>query len=171
MALCSTSAPPESGLVALVVSPCRGDLLSLRGILPSNWTLYVASDAAEAKQILRQTSFPVILCERELPDGNWKDLLVAVAGIQSPPLLIVTSRLADEYLWAEVLNLGGYDVLSKPFNSIEFIQVTSMAWRRWRENGRRVAVNRRWRKMLDSWTDRLCYRLRETLKSPLAGFV
>src|ERR1039458_5610062 len=96
MALCSTSAPPESGLVALVVSPCRGDLLSLRGILPSNWTLYVASDAAEAKQILRQTSFPVILCERELPDGNWKDLLVALAGIQSPPLLIVTSRLADE---------------------------------------------------------------------------
>ena len=137
MALCSTSAPPESGLVALVVSPCRGDLLSLRGILPSNWTHYVASDAAEAKQILRQTSFPVILCERELPDGNWKDLLVALAGIQSPPLLIVTSRLADEYLWAEVLNLGGYDVLAKPFNSVEFIQVMSMAWRRWKSEWKR----------------------------------
>jgi len=65
MALSSTSAPLESGLVALVVSPCSDDLLSLRGTLPSNWTLYVASDAAEAKQILRQTSFPVILCERE----------------------------------------------------------------------------------------------------------
>jgi DNA-binding response OmpR family regulator len=131
MALGSSSAPLESGLVVLVVSPCEGDLLALRGALPSNWTLYIASDAAEAKQILRQTSVPVILCDSELPDGNWKDLLVAVAGIQSPPLLIVTSRLADEYLWAEVLNLGGYDVLAKPFNSIEFIQVISMAWRRW----------------------------------------
>jgi len=62
---------------------------------------------------------PVILCDSELPDGNWKDLLVAVAGIQSPPLAIVISRLADEYLWAEVLNLGDYDVLAKPFNSGE----------------------------------------------------
>ena len=137
MAFCNSSAPPESGLVALVVSPCRGDLLSLRGTLPSNWTLYVARDAAEAKQVLRQTSVPVILCESELPDGNWKDLLAAAAGIQSPPLLIVTSRLADEYLWAEVLNLGGYDVLAKPFNSVEFIQVMSMAWRRWKSEWKR----------------------------------
>jgi DNA-binding response OmpR family regulator len=133
MALCSSSAPPESELVILVVNPHKDDLLSLRGILPSNWILYIAGDAVEAKQILGHTSVPVILCESELPDGNWKDLLVAVAGIQSPPLLIVTSRLADEFLWAEVLNLGGYDVLAKPFNSNEFIQVVSTAWRRWKD--------------------------------------
>jgi DNA-binding response OmpR family regulator len=136
MAFFNSSAPPESGVVVLVVGP-SDDLLSLRGTLPSNWTLYVARDAAEAKQVLRQTSVPVILCESELPDGNWKDLLAAAAGIQSPPLLIVTSRLADEYLWAEVLNLGGYDVLAKPFNSVEFIQVMSMAWRRWKSEWKR----------------------------------
>ena len=99
--------------------------MSLRGVLPSNWTLYIAGDAVEAKQILGQVSVPVILCESELPDGNWKDLLAAVAGLRNPPLM-----MADEYLWAEVLNLGGYDVLAKPFNLIEFIQVLSMAGRR-----------------------------------------
>ena len=116
----------------LVVSPCEDDLRPLRGTLPSNWTLYVARGAGEATKILRQTSVPVILCESELPDGNWKDLLAVVTGMQNPPLMIVTSRLANEYLWAEVLNLGGYDLLAKPFNSIEVIQVTSMAWRRWK---------------------------------------
>ena len=136
MAFCDSSAPPESGVVVLVVGP-SDDLLSLRGTLPSNWTVYVASDAAEAKQILRETSVPVILCESKLPDGSWKDLLAAADVIQSPPLLIVTSRLADEYLWAEVLNLGGYDVLAKPFNSDEFIQVISMAWRRWKSEWKR----------------------------------
>jgi DNA-binding response OmpR family regulator len=130
MALCNSSTPPESELVVLVVNPHKDDLLSLRGVLPSNWTLYIAGDAVEAKQILGQASVPVILCESELPDGNWKDLLAAVAGLRNPPLMIVTSRLADEYLWAEVLNLGGYDVLAKPFNLIEFIQVLSMAGRR-----------------------------------------
>jgi DNA-binding response OmpR family regulator len=133
MALCSSSTPLESGLVVLVVNLRKDDLFSLRGTLPSNWTLYIASDAAEAKQILSQTSIPVLLCESELPDGNWKDLLAAVAEIPSPPLLIVTSRTADESLWAEVLNLGGYDVLAKPFNSLEFIRAISMASRRWSE--------------------------------------
>jgi DNA-binding response OmpR family regulator len=137
MASCSSSTPSESGLVVLVVNSREDDLFSLRGVLPANWTLYIASDAAEAKQILGQTSVPVILCESELPDGNWKDLLAAAVGIQSPPLLIVTSRTADECLWAEVLNLGGYDVLAKPFNSNEFIQVVSTAWRRWKSEWNR----------------------------------
>jgi hypothetical protein len=36
--------------------------------------------------------------------------LVAIQRVPKPPLLVVTSRLADEYLWAEVLNLGGQAV-------------------------------------------------------------
>jgi DNA-binding response OmpR family regulator len=39
------------------------------------------------------------------------------------PLLVVTSRLADAYLWSEVLNLGAYDVLAKPFNAREVTHV------------------------------------------------
>jgi DNA-binding response OmpR family regulator len=132
MAFSNSPAPPESGIVVLVVSPSGDVLPSLRGALPSNWTLYIASDVAEAKHILRQTSIPVILCDSELPDGNWKDLLAEAAGIQSPPLIIVISRLADEHLWADVLSLGGYDLLAKPINPVEFIQVISMAWRRWK---------------------------------------
>jgi len=150
MAFSNATGRPESGVVGLVVSPCQDDLRPLRGALPSNWILYVASGAEEATNILRQTSVPVILCESELPDGNWKGLLSALTGMQNPPLMIVTSRLADEYLWAEVLNLGGYDVLAKPFNSIEVIQVMSMACRRWNDawkNG--SGENGRWPKLLN----------------------
>ena len=42
--------------------------------------------------------------------------------------LIVTSRLADASLWAEVLNLGGYDLLAKPFNRQEVRHVLTSAW-------------------------------------------
>src|ERR1700690_126428 len=103
MALCSSSVPPESGLVVLVVNLRKDDLFSLRGTLPSNWTLYIACDAAEARQILGRTLIPVLLCESKLPDGNWKDLLATVSGRPNPPLLIVMSGSADESLWAEVL--------------------------------------------------------------------
>jgi DNA-binding response OmpR family regulator len=49
-----------------------------------------------------------------------------------PPLLLVVSKHADENLWAEVLNLGGYDVLLKPFERAEVVRVVGMAWRYWR---------------------------------------
>jgi DNA-binding response OmpR family regulator len=44
------------------------------------------------------------------------------ATLTDPPLLIVSSRLADEHLWAEALNLGVFDVLAKPFQSEEVLQ-------------------------------------------------
>jgi hypothetical protein len=62
-----------------------------------------------------------VICERSLPDGEWKDLL------GKTPRLIVTSYAADESLWAEVLNLGGYDVLAQPFDEQEVRRVVALA--------------------------------------------
>jgi FixJ family two-component response regulator len=50
-----------------------------------------------------------------------------------PPLLIVTSRLADERLWAEALNLGAWDVLAKPFEQDEVIRIVSVACQHWQD--------------------------------------
>ncbi len=43
--------------------------------------------------------------------------------------MIVASRVTDEALWAEVLNLGGYDVLVQPFDRTEVLRVTDAALR------------------------------------------
>jgi DNA-binding response OmpR family regulator len=59
-------------------------------------------------------------------------LLAEVSTLPDAPLLIVTSRLADEQLWAEALNLGAYDVLAKPFDTEEVIRVLSLAWLHWK---------------------------------------
>jgi DNA-binding response OmpR family regulator len=48
-----------------------------------------------------------------------------------PTPLIVTSRLADEKLWAEALNLGAYDVLAKPFDLSELVRSVNLAWLHW----------------------------------------
>ena len=64
-------------------------------------------------------------------DGNWENLLKATARLPAPPNLIVFSRLADESLWAKVLNLGGFDVLMTPFEPEEVLRITFAAWSRW----------------------------------------
>lgn len=63
----------------------------------------------------------VVICEDVLPDGTWKDILAALDQVHSPPALIVTSAVVGARLWAEVLNLGGSDVLAQPFSNEEVL--------------------------------------------------
>lgn len=85
----------------------------------------------------------VIVCERDLPDGTWKDVLEVAASQPQPPPVIVTSRLADDYLWAEVLNLGGYDVLAKPFDPREVARTLKLAWEHLAQTAKSVRYDQR----------------------------
>jgi DNA-binding response OmpR family regulator len=64
-----------------------------------------------------------------MPDGNWKDVLAAASSLPIPPPVIVTARFANERLWAEVLSLNGFDVLTKPFDADEVMRAISLARR------------------------------------------
>jgi DNA-binding response OmpR family regulator len=50
-----------------------------------------------------------------------------------PPLIIVTDRHANDDLWVDVLNRGGYDVLVKPFQEDEVARVVTAAFRWWND--------------------------------------
>src|SRR5690348_1242 len=74
----------------------------------SRWQPHRAGSCRDALPLIRQDLHPVVISERDLPDGDWRDVLELASERKEPPVVIVTSRLADDYLWAEVLNLGGY---------------------------------------------------------------
>jgi DNA-binding response OmpR family regulator len=114
----------------LVVSPDQGDCLSLERILDnSRWTILRASSYREATRLIRESNPSLVLCERDLSDGNWKDVFRTASGLRVPPAVVVVSRQADERLWAEVLNVGGFDLLLKPFEVNEVRRVMNMASR------------------------------------------
>ena len=120
---------PEN-ITVLAVSPDGEDLDRLRDILHGeNWTVRSAASFDEAARAVERESPTVVACEKQLPDGDWKDLFQLVTALQDPPPVVVVSRNADENLWAEVLNLGGYDVLAKPFEYSEVSRVFAMASR------------------------------------------
>ncbi len=122
----------------LGISPLAADHAFLEDLFRNtDLELRAVSTRCEALPWLRDESVAAVICERELPDGSWKDILKELARLDHPPQLVVSSRLADEYLWAEVLNLGGYDVLVKPFDPAEVIRVIGFAWRQ-RLSARRV---------------------------------
>jgi DNA-binding response OmpR family regulator len=116
----------------LLVSPHNDDHSSIRHILHhEDWQITRCTSAREASVHLETIAPSIVICERDLPDGCWKDVLAHCENLIHPPRLVVVSRHADENLWAEVLNLGGYDVLSKPFDCSEVTRVVGMAWRHW----------------------------------------
>ncbi len=112
----------------LSVSRDASDHLTLRRILSGlPWAVSAAANCCQAVGKLRREKISVIFCESLLEDGTWKSILGHIRGEPNPPLLVVTSRVADEHLWSEVLNLGGYDVLAKPFSPDEVRHVCTTA--------------------------------------------
>ena len=104
--------------------------------------LTVADDVNGALRALENDRIPIVLSECDLGKHTWRTLLARLEQLQDPPFLIVGSRSADEFLWAEALNLGAYDVLAKPFRASEVVRTLGLAWLRWSraERLRRVAV-------------------------------
>jgi len=114
----------------LSISATPEDHHALRSILNDPlWQITKACTCKDAIARLSRRRIPVVVCEYNLPDGSWRDILNHMAELADPPVLIVTSRLADEHLWAEVLNLGGFDILAKPFRESEVAYAIAAACR------------------------------------------
>jgi DNA-binding response OmpR family regulator len=134
--------PPEV-ITVLVVTADPGEYAALASILNRpNWAVSFCRRCSDAFDQFRNLTPAIVLCERALPDGNWRSLLSETQIIDRAPLLLVASRHADERLWAEVLSAGGYDVLQKPFDPAEVSRVLSAAGKFWsapRRHGGRIA--------------------------------
>ncbi len=131
---------PGKVVTVLLVSAAEADHRSLGHLFHhTNWTLMEAWGCAEALRLLGAHAIPVVICDSRLPDGAWTDLLQSACALPSPPLVIVTSRLADDQLWAEVMTAGAWDVLEKPFNQSELVRVVSLAWLAWKDQFQRAA--------------------------------
>jgi DNA-binding NtrC family response regulator len=124
-----TISQPDRLCAVLAVNLCEEEGRSLTSLLRgSNWTVKETQTCREALDLSREGSIPVVLCAPRMPDGNWNMLADGMHELETPPAVVVTSRLADDRLWVEVLNLGGYDVLLTPFDRNELFRVLFLAW-------------------------------------------
>ena len=124
----------ENIVSVLAIGPTAEYRTSLLDIFRrSKWNIQFAQSLREARPILYDERIAVVLCEHKLADGKWVDVLNEIQMSGRNPRLIVAASNADESLWAEVLNLGGYDVLEMPFQPPEVIRVLSLAWLHWRK--------------------------------------
>ena len=121
----------EQTVSALLVGRYEGDRALVRKIFREHgWQLNEVRDLTQAMGSLAENPSQVVIVE--CPAGGWQQLLTALRSLPHPPQLIVTSRMADDFLWSEVLNQGGFDVLPQPLEREEVERVVAAAGRQFR---------------------------------------
>ena len=124
-------------VTALLVSPFASDHVAVQEVFSYlGWALNAAYNCAEAVAFMRQTSTPVVICERDLRDGYWKNVLQSSAGMLEPPRFLVASRVVDPKLLDEAREVGAYSVLASPFDSREIEVRVQLAWHSWHREWR-----------------------------------
>jgi DNA-binding response OmpR family regulator len=129
--MCPATVPlRRPAVTGLVVGNLGPDLALLRDVFRRyGWELLEASGLRECLACVRDRSVHVVIACGEKAHWNWQSLLDRLQTLPRIPPLIVASWNADELLWAEVLNMGGYDVLARPLDGDEVARVVAAACR------------------------------------------
>jgi PleD family two-component response regulator len=132
----------ENDVCALLVGDYETDRFVIHDVFRTlDWKLFEARDRQRAMQCLEDNPVKVVIAKTDVPNWGWLRVLSDLRGLAKPPQLIVTSRTADESLWAEVLNVGGFDVMAQPFEKFEVERVIASARRHFDYQPLRVAAN------------------------------
>lgn len=112
----------------LFISPDHAEAEALSEMLrPAALAMDHAACLEGARRMLGAQTYRAILTEAELPDGIWTDVIDLTYELGVFPAIIVTRRTADDLFWAEVLNLGAYDLLAQPFDEKEVRRILTNA--------------------------------------------
>jgi DNA-binding response OmpR family regulator len=104
-----------------------------------HWNVEFTNVCEDAWTIAHQLTAPVILCDRELAEIEWRDAVQTLSALPHRPMVILLSKVTDESLWSEVFRIGGFDILTKPLRAKEIRRVVNLALSYWRSEAVTVA--------------------------------
>ncbi len=125
----------RNGLAGVLVSG-DGDYRRRMGTIfeAHRWTLHLSRDWQEARGLVRKRAIPIVIVDGDAASPSWREVVADLARFsrRNVPYVIVTSRLVDDALWAEALNLGAYDLLLEPLQGEQAGWVIAQAFSDWR---------------------------------------
>jgi DNA-binding NtrC family response regulator len=104
----------------------------------ARWDLQLTNSCEEAWHLADQLRAAVILYDRDIQETEWREAVGILSALAHRPMVILISRVADEYLWNELFRIGGFDVLRKPLRADEVERVLTLALSYWRSECARV---------------------------------
>ena len=96
--------------------------------------IHFAESRVEAWDVLNRLNSPLILYDRDWPDAEWRTTVQTFAASPHRSCVILASRVADDYLWQELIRCGGYDLVAKPFRADDVARALKLALSYWRSS-------------------------------------
>ena len=122
-----------TGYPVVIASSDMENRNAIRAILAEDGLNTIcASTVKETQEALANTPVSIVICDRQLPDGSFKDLLHLAKKERPEVFVVVTSRTDD---WKENVaakQLGVFEVIPSPCqrSNVEWAVITALrAWR------------------------------------------
>ena len=97
----------------------------------SGWTLTIADRLVAIAESASETA-QIILFDRELWPGLWREAVGLLTRRSPRPYLILLSPTSDGNLWDELQRFGGADILRSPIDRESTLGAVGRAWSLWR---------------------------------------
>ena len=94
-----------------------------------NWELRFTNSPPEAFNWVSRSQFEIILCDRNQPGYPWREVVDRLAKSSPRSCVLLISPINDDYLWSDVLQWGGYDVLRRPLRAEAVLNLVNAAKR------------------------------------------
>jgi DNA-binding NtrC family response regulator len=112
----------------LLASERDDDHRTLEALLhDTGWTVAWAKSWGDASNFCGRVIKPVILVDRHFQGSDWRFTVSSMVNFKANSCLILLSDVSDQYLWNEVVQHGGFDVLARPFERSALLRVLAFA--------------------------------------------
>jgi len=108
------SLAPDS--TVLIVDDEKNTRDGLRRWLEDDFDIYVAADAAQAKEILKGTPVDVMVTDLRLGADDGMQLIEHALGLAAAPICIMMTAYGSVNTAVEAMKRGAYDFVTKPLN-------------------------------------------------------
>jgi DNA-binding NtrC family response regulator len=111
----------------LALPACRSLMAKLDG---SRARILSAQNVRRARRLLEEDpTIEVVITGLSFDDGNWCDVVKYVVDRGHRAEVIVTSPVATQTLWSEIIWRGAYDLLIEPYGAEEVLRAVEGAIR------------------------------------------
>jgi FixJ family two-component response regulator len=112
----------------LLASERDDDYRQLKTLLQdTKWSVARALSWSEVSSICNCLTYPVILVDRRFQASDWRFTVSSLLNLTANRCLILLSDVSDPYMWNELVQYGGFDVLTRPFERSEVMRTLAFA--------------------------------------------
>jgi DNA-binding NtrC family response regulator len=107
---------PSTLMPVLLASERDDDYQTFQVLLEdTKWSVARALSWGEVSGFCGRVVNPVVLVDRHFQGSDWRFTFSSLLNTTANCCLILLSDVSDPYLWNELVQNGGFDVLARPF--------------------------------------------------------